>query len=107
MPLDDRPGGWSRVGISTGERLFLVERYWPGVTSTTLDPALVRLRVEAAQLTDAGEQVRHMGSLLMTADETVFCLFRAASRASLVRANKRAAMPCDRIAEATWIGDIG
>lgn len=89
------------------DQLFLVERYWPGVTREALDRALMRVRREAAVLTDAGQHVHHVGSVLMTADETVFCLFRAASRASVMLANERAAFHCDRIGEGTWIGGPG
>lgn len=82
---------------------FLVERYWPGVTRPTLDAAVARLRDGLSDAPVDGVPVSHVASLLVEADEVVFCLFTAASRKDVEMVNKRADFPFDRIVEGTWL----
>ena len=57
-------------------------------------PVLVR-----AELADAGEPVRYLGSILMREDEVVLCLFEGTPDA-VRRAAELAGVPFERILEA-------
>lgn len=77
--------------------MYLVERYWPGVTSQVLDAAIARLADAAAEMTVGGTAVRHVQSTLVAGDETVLCLFEATSPDAVQELNRRAGMEVDRI----------
>lgn len=47
--------------------------------------------------------VTHLATLLIDADEVVFCLFGATSGEAVASVNERAEFPFDRIAEGTWL----
>jgi len=79
---------------------FLVERYWPGIDLGTLVAALPRLEAAARAMTEAGDRVEHVGSILMPVDEVVFSLFAAGDERLVRELNERADLPVDRIAEA-------
>ena len=79
---------------------FLVERYWPGIDLATLVSALPRLEAAARAMTDEGDPVEHVGSILMPVDEVVFSLFAAGDERLVRELNARADLPVDRIAEA-------
>ena len=79
---------------------FLVERYWPGIDLATLVSALPRLEAVARAMTDEGDPVEHVGSILMPVDEVVFSLFAAGDERLVRELNERADLPVDRIAEA-------
>lgn len=81
---------------------FLVERYWPGVTRPALDAAVDRLQQVLAG-SPPHAPVAHVASLLVDADEVVFCLFSAASPEAVEAVNERADFPFDRIVEGTWL----
>ncbi|HVE25417.1 MAG TPA: nickel-binding protein [Sporichthya sp.] len=59
----------------TTPRSYLVECYWPGVSEEKLAAAAERVRAAASELSRHGREVRFVGSILVPADETVFCLF--------------------------------
>lgn len=84
------------------EPLFLVECYWPGVTPAELAVADDRARcVEAG---DGGSPVvRYAGSILVPTDELVFRLFVGGSVELVAAANKRAAIPFERVIDAVAI----
>jgi len=79
---------------------FLVERYWPGVSSTTLEAAVARGRRSAAEMSLAGRRIRYLRSTLVPDEETVYCLFEAVGSDAVRELNERAAIPFDRIVEA-------
>ena len=54
---------------------YLVECYWPGVSEEKLALASQRARRAAYGLRRHGRELRFRGSILVPADETVFCLF--------------------------------
>jgi hypothetical protein len=81
---------------------FLVERYWPGVTRPALDAAVDRLQQVLLGSPPHGP-VAHVASLLVDADEVVFCLFSATSPEAVEAVNERADFPFDRIVEGTWL----
>ncbi len=77
--------------------MYLVERYWPGVTIDALHDAVVRLRAACETVTAGPTKVRHVESTLLAADETVFCLFEATSLEAVVAVNRRAEVGVDRV----------
>ncbi len=83
---------------------FLVERYWPGVDEAAFSAVLPRLEQVARAMTKEGITVQHVGSLLMSADEVVFTVWAAESRAHVEAVNERAELPVDRIAPVITVG---
>jgi Protein of unknown function (DUF4242) len=88
--------GESKGSAST----FLVERYWPGVSSAGLEAAVARGRRSAVEMRRAGTRIRYLRSTLVPAEETVYCLFEAIGATDVRELNERAAIPFDRIVEA-------
>lgn len=86
-----------------GASTFLVERYWPGITHELLAAAIARGELEAGDPTRVGGRVRRLGSVLLAADEVVFCLFTADSADAVAEVNDRARFPYDRIVAGTWL----
>jgi hypothetical protein len=75
---------------------YLVECYWPGVSSEAVAAAAARVRGAASALGSDGAEVTFLGSILVPADETVFCLFDG--REEDVRAvTIQAALPFERV----------
>lgn len=56
-------------------RGYLVECYWPGVSAEKVAAAVERAEQAADELRGQGRSLRVLGSILVPADETVFCLF--------------------------------
>ena len=83
----------------TDRRLFLVERYWPGVVLD--DVALIADRVAVVET--ARSTARHLGSTLIIAEDSVFCWFVAADAADVVALNHAAGVAFDRVVPVTWI----
>ncbi len=98
--VDQRPASDSEPT----ERMFLVERYWPGIDARRAAAVVSSLEAAARQLTAEGTPVGHVGSFLMPADQVVFSLMTAADEAVVRAANDRAAAPLDRIATAIPVG---
>jgi hypothetical protein len=82
---------------SGGITTFLVERYWPGVTEPVFRSAHGRLRHATASLRREGIEVVHLRSALAAREEAVFSFFTAPSAADVAEANRRGAVPFDRI----------
>jgi hypothetical protein len=82
---------------------FLVERYWPDVTSEVLAAALERGRRVQLEMASEGRYVSHLRTTLISGDEAVFSLFEATSAEDVAELNRRAAIPFDRIVEAVAI----
>jgi len=79
---------------------YLVERYWPGVTSELLTEALNRGRRVMDQMNDEGMQVRDLGCTLIPGEEVVFSVYEGPSAAAVREFNERAGIPVSRIVEA-------
>lgn len=79
---------------------YLVERYWPGVTSELLAEALNRGRRVMEQMGIEGTPIRDLGSALIPGEEVVFSLYEGPSAAIVRQLNERAAIPVSRIVEA-------
>jgi hypothetical protein len=86
--------------VDARHSMYLVERYWPAVTAEQVREALARLAAVAAPDRDTA---RHLGSVLVPADECVFSLFLARSSAAVAAANRAAGVPFDRVAPAVCL----
>ena len=82
-----------------GTATYLVECYWPGVDAQRLAEGERRAREVSAELSLRGRPVSFLGSVLVPADETVFCFF-AGSEADVREASERAEIPFERVLEA-------
>lgn len=80
--------------------VYVVERYWPGVSTPDVDVLAEQLRVTAAGFAAAGEPIRYLGSLLIVGDDVVQCRFESLDTDAVVRLNERAGARFDRILEA-------
>jgi Protein of unknown function (DUF4242) len=83
---------------SERSRSYLVECYWPGVSEDKLAAAAWRAHEAALALRRHGGDVDYLGSILVPADETVFCLFEG-READVRAASERAGVPFDRVLE--------
>ena len=79
---------------------YLVERYWPGVTSELLLEALNRGRRVMEQMSGEGTPVRDISCTLIPGEEVVFSVYQAPSTAVILQLNERADIPVSRIVEA-------
>jgi hypothetical protein len=73
-----------------------VERYVPAVDARSI-AAIVR------QLPEAPGGARHVGTLVITNEETCLSVFEATDAPSVAAVNEAAGLPLDRIVEAEWI----
>ena len=79
---------------------YLVERYWPGVTSELLLEALNRGRQVMEQMSGWETSVRDIGCILIPGEEVVFSLYEAPSVIAVRALNEQAGIPVSRIVEA-------
>ena len=93
----------SRDGQLSG---YLVECYWPGVSAEKLADAAERAERAAGELCSQGRPVRFLGSILVPADEVVFCLFDG-DGADVRAVAEKAGVPFERILEWLRIGGGG
>ena len=82
---------------------YLVERYWPGVTSELLLEALNRGQRVMEQMSREGTPVRDISCILIPSEEVVFSVYEGPSAAAVFQFNERADIPVSRIIEATVI----
>jgi hypothetical protein len=85
--------------MGEGACSFIAECFWPGVTAAEVAALDQRAAASASELTQAGEPVRYLGSILMREDEVVLCQFEGAADA-VRRAAELAEIPFERILEA-------
>jgi hypothetical protein len=81
--------------------LFVVECYWPGITTEQLVAADERTGHALAHA--AGGSVRQVGSILVPTDELVLRLFVGGSTRLVEAANQQAAIPFERVVGAAAI----
>ena len=79
-------------------RFFLVERYIPSISSSSVESAAQRL----AETTD--DSARHLITLLVAGEETCLSVFEAADARAVEVANQRAGFELDRIVEVEMFG---
>jgi hypothetical protein len=75
---------------------YLVERYWPGVSSDDVREACLRLTASD------GPATTFRGAVVVPGDETVFFQFTAISRAEVIAACGSAGLRCDRLVAADY-----
>lgn len=95
----------SRSGTAT--RVYLIERFWPGVTPASADAAIARLGRAANALGNEGVAVRHLQSALLPADEVLLSMVEAGSLDMARRVSERAGYVADRISEGIDLGRRG
>ena len=88
--------GKGRTSVPT----YLVERYWPGVTSELLLEALDRDRRVMEEMRVEGTCIRTVSCTLIPGEEVVFSIYEGPSAAAVRRLNERARIPVSRIVEA-------
>jgi hypothetical protein len=79
---------------------YLVERYWPGVTSELLLEALYRGRQVMLQMRGEGIPIRDISCTLIPGEEVVFSVYEGPSADVVRELNERAGIPVSRIVEA-------
>jgi hypothetical protein len=80
--------------------MYLVERYWPGVTSELLLEALSRGRRVMEEMSGEGTPVRDICCTLIPSEEVVFSVYEGPSAGAVRQLNERASIPVSRIVEA-------
>jgi hypothetical protein len=81
------------------ESEYVAECFWPGVREDDLSALDERVAGVVAGLSENGEPIRYLGSILMRGDEVVLCLFEGSE--PMVRlAAAQAEVPFERILEA-------
>jgi hypothetical protein len=80
--------------------LYLVERYWPGVTAGLLRQALERCRQVIEEMKGQGTDIRDISCTLIPGEEVVFSLYEGPSALVIRQLNERADVPVSRIVEA-------
>jgi hypothetical protein len=88
---------------AAGDATYLVEHYWPGITTDRFEQATDRLRSSAERLSDKGTRVRLLHSTLVPQDEAAVCVFQAESRAAVEQAYTTASVPWERVLDALEI----
>lgn len=89
--------------MSTPKHLYLVESFWPGVTTAGAHAAARRLR-SAATRSGRPASVRHLRSGLLPDDEVVWSMVEAGSAEAVMAVTMRASYPVDRISETIVVG---
>ena len=87
---------------SSESRSYLVECYWPGVSEEKLAVAARRAHAASSDLRRHGRELRFVGSILVPADETVFCLFDGIE-ADVRTVTEQAGVPFERVLESIRI----
>jgi uncharacterized protein DUF4242 len=76
---------------------FLVEHYRPGLTADELGSWAARLRDTTAEMEREGKPVRYLRATIVPTDESLLCIFEAASEQLVREAYARAGFPFERI----------
>lgn len=84
---------------ASGRRVYLAERYVPGVTWADAVDAAARTDRAALALRNDGADLRWRSSWLLPGDEAVFCLFEAESADVVREAHRRAGIELSRVVE--------
>jgi Protein of unknown function (DUF4242) len=80
--------------------MYLVERYWPGVTIERLLEALKRGRRVMQEMNVEGTQIRDISCTLIPSEEVVFSVYEGPSSVAVRQLNERAGIRLSRIVEA-------
>ena len=95
----------ARTGTQARET-FLVEHYRPGLTADELGACAARVREAAGELEREGKAVRYLRATIVPVDESLLCVFEAASEQLVHEAYARAGISFERISavipDGTW-----
>lgn len=86
-------------------RLYVVERYLPGIGPDELRANAERLAAAAAELATGGKDIHYLGSTFVPGEESCFCRFEASSERLVDEACRQADFPYARILEATAVAN--
>jgi len=102
------PSGSSVGAIGrTDVPIYLVESYWPGVTSDLLIKAFDRTRHLIADMARRGTRIRDVTCILIPAEEVVFSVYEGPSATAVRELSERAGIPVSRIVDAIAITGVG
>ena len=85
-----------RVGTDA-RKTFLVEHYRPGLTADELGAWAARVRHAAGEMESEAKAVRYLRATIVPTDESLLCVFEAASEQLVHEAYERAGIPFERI----------
>jgi Nickel responsive protein SCO4226-like len=85
---------------------YMVERYWPGVTSELLLETLNRGRRVMEEMRAEGTSISAVTSILLPGEEVVFSVYEGPSAAAVRQVNERADIPVSRIVEAISVTGV-
>lgn len=77
--------------------MFMVESYWPGVTTEAFAEADARAKEVAAELSSQGTGARYLDSILVPEDESVFYVVQGGSAEVAAELARRAEIRVDRV----------
>jgi Nickel responsive protein SCO4226-like len=95
-----------RRSRAEGRQTYLVEHYRPGLGVDGLRQCAARVRDTAVEMERAGSPVRHVRSTIVPADESLFCVFEAASEELVRQTYKRAGVPFERLSAVIVEADV-
>jgi hypothetical protein len=82
---------------------YLVERYWPGVTTDRILSALESGCRVLEQMRGEGTYIRDISCIFIPSEEVVFSLYEGPSLDAVRTFNERAAIPTSRIVDAITV----
>jgi hypothetical protein len=95
----------ARTGAETRET-YLVEHYRPGLSAEELRAWAARVRDTTNEMEREGNAVRYLRATIVPTDESLLCVFEAASEELVREAYARAEIPFERITavipDGTW-----
>lgn len=83
--------------------IYLVERYWPGVTPGLLRQGLSRCSQVMEEMGGRGTRIRDISCTLIPGEEVVFSVYEGPSELVIRQLNERAGMPVSRIVAAVAV----
>ena len=91
-----------RRDLNSPSSVFLVERYLPAAVAGSLASSVARAARLCALSAESGSasRVQYLHSVYLPAEDTCFCLFRAATAEAVDALNDEAGFALDRIAAA-------
>jgi len=96
--------GRSPAAYGHGEMAtYLAEMYMPTTRSGALRDTARKARAATEQMTVEGTPIRYLRTIFLGEDEICFYVYEAGSPETVLEASRRAAIPVDRVVEATDI----
>lgn len=94
-----------RLDPTSPSSVFLVERYLPAAAAENLASAVARAAQLCALSAESGSasRVQYLHSVYLPAEDTCFCLFRAATAEAVHALNDEAGFALDRMAAAVQL----